>query len=38
MLVMWLLHVSHSYYPLFLDCARQANGLFKGAVYKVLTV
>lgn len=35
---MWILHICHSYYPPFLDCARQYNALFKGTAYKVLTV
>ncbi|EIJ65403.1 hypothetical protein BD31_I1018, partial [Candidatus Nitrosopumilus salaria BD31] len=35
---MWVLHICHSYYPPFLDCARQYNSLFKGTPYKVLTV
>lgn len=35
---MWVLHICHSYYPPFLDCARQYNALFKGTPYKVLTV
>ena len=35
---MWVLHICHSYYPPFLDCARQYNALFKGTEYKVLTV
>lgn len=36
--MMWILHICHSYYPPFLDCARQYNALFKGTTYKVLTV
>lgn len=35
---MWILHICHSYYPPFLDCARQYAALFKGTPYKVLTV
>jgi len=35
---MWILHICHSYYPPFLDCARQYNALFKNTPYKVLTV
>lgn len=35
---MWILHICHSYYPPFLDCARQYASLFKGTPYKVLTV
>lgn len=35
---MWVLHICHSYYPPFLDCARQYNALFKDTPYKVLTV
>lgn len=35
---MWILHICHSYYPPFLDCARQYNALFKGSKYKILTV
>lgn len=35
---MWILHICHSYYPPFLDCARQYNTLFKDTPYKVLTV
>jgi len=35
---MWILHICHSYYPPFLDCARQYCALFKGTPYKVLTV
>lgn len=38
MLTMWVLHICHSYYPPFLDCARQYNALFKDTPYKVLTV
>lgn len=34
----WVLHICHSYYPPFLDCARQYASLFKGSPYKVLTV
>lgn len=36
--IVWILHVCHSYYSPFLDCARQYNALFKGTAYKVLTV
>ncbi|HEY0563340.1 MAG TPA: glycosyltransferase, partial [Methylophilus sp.] len=36
--IMWILHICHSYYPPFLDCARQYAALFKGTAYKVLTV
>lgn len=36
--MMWILHICHSYYPPFLDCARQYNALFKNTPYKVLTV
>ena len=35
---MWILHICHSYYPPFLDCARQYNALFEGTAFKVLTV
>jgi len=35
---MWILHICHSYYPPFLDCARQYNALFKDSAYKILTV
>jgi glycosyltransferase involved in cell wall biosynthesis len=35
---MWILHICHSYYPPFLDCARQYAALFKDTPYKVLTV
>lgn len=35
---MWILHICHSYYPPFLDCARQYNALFIETSYKVLTV
>lgn len=35
---MWVLQVCHSYYPPFLDCARQGSQLFKGTPFKVLTV
>ena len=33
-----VLHICHSYYPPFLDCARQYAALFKGTQYRVLTV
>lgn len=33
-----VLHLCHSYYPPFLDCARQYAALFKGSQYEVLTV
>lgn len=35
---MYILHICHSYYPPFLDCARQYAALFKGSPYKVVTV
>ena len=35
---MRVLQICHSYYPPFLDCARQYSVLFKGTEYKVLTV
>lgn len=35
---MWVLQICHSYYPPFLDCARQYSALFKNTPYKVLTV
>ncbi len=35
---MYVLHICHSYYPPFLDCARQYAALFKGSSYKVVTV
>lgn len=35
---MYVLHICHSYYPPFLDCARQYAALFKGSPYKVATV
>lgn len=35
---MYILHICHSYYPPFLDCARQYAALFKGTDYKVVTV
>ncbi|GAB7563453.1 glycosyltransferase [Methylobacillus methanolivorans] len=35
---MYVLHICHSYYPPFLDCARQYAALFKGSPYKVVTV
>lgn len=35
---MWILHICHSYYPPFLDCARQYNALFKDTPYRVMTV
>lgn len=35
---MWVLQICHSYYPPFLDCARQYSVLFKDTPYKVLTV
>jgi len=34
----WVLQVCHSYYPPFLDCARQGSQLFKGTPFKVITV
>jgi glycosyltransferase involved in cell wall biosynthesis len=33
-----VLQICHSYYPPFLDCARQYAALFEGTPYKVLTV
>lgn len=36
--MMWVLHICHSYYPPFLDCARQYCSLFSDTPYKVLTV
>jgi glycosyltransferase involved in cell wall biosynthesis len=35
---MHVLQICHSYYPPFLDCARQYAALFKGTQYKVTTV
>lgn len=35
---MRVLQICHSYYPPFLDCARQYAALFNGTQYKVLTV
>lgn len=35
---MKVLQICHSYYPPFLDCARQYSKLFEGTPYKVLTV
>lgn len=35
---MYVLHICHSYYPPFLDCARQYAALFTGTPYKVVTV
>jgi glycosyltransferase involved in cell wall biosynthesis len=35
---MRVLQICHSYYPPFLDCARQYAALFAGTPYKVLTV
>ncbi len=35
---MWVLQICHSYYPPFLDCARQYSVLFKNTPFKVLTV
>jgi glycosyltransferase involved in cell wall biosynthesis len=35
---MRVLQICHSYYPPFLDCARQYAALFSGTAYKVLTV
>lgn len=35
---MYVLHICHSYYPPFLDCARQYAALFKDSPYKVVTV
>lgn len=35
---MQILQICHSYYPPFLDCARQYSKLFEGTEYKVLTV
>ncbi|OYY50528.1 MAG: glycosyl transferase [Methylophilaceae bacterium 17-44-8] len=34
----WVMQIAHSYYPPFLDCARQYAALFQGSQYKVLTV
>jgi len=34
----WVLQICHSYYPPFLDCARQYSALFNNTPYKVLTV
>ena len=34
----WILQICHSYYPPFLDCARQYAALFKDTSYKVTTV
>jgi len=34
----WILHICHSYYPPFLDCARQYATLFKDTEYKVFTI
>lgn len=34
----WVLQIAHSYYPPFMDCARQYAVLFKDTEYKVLTV
>lgn len=34
----WILQIAHSYYPPFLDCARQYAALFQGSPFKVLTV
>jgi glycosyltransferase involved in cell wall biosynthesis len=34
----WILQICHSYYPPFLDCARQYSALFNNTPYKVLTV
>ncbi|MCB5184897.1 glycosyltransferase [Methylobacillus gramineus] len=35
---MEVLHICHSYYPPFLDCARQYAALFAGTAYRVVTV
>ncbi|SNR94767.1 Glycosyltransferase involved in cell wall bisynthesis [Methylobacillus rhizosphaerae] len=35
---MYVLHICHSYYPPFLDCARQYAALFTNHPYKVVTV
>lgn len=35
---MQVLQICHSYYPPFLDCARQYAALFKGTNYRVVTV
>lgn len=35
---MYVLHICHSYYPPFHDCARQYSALFAGSDYKVVTV
>lgn len=35
---MQVLQICHSYYPPFLDCARQYSKLFSGTEYKVITV
>ena len=35
---MQVLHICHSYYPPFLDCARQYSRLFSHSGYKVITV
>lgn len=35
---MYVLQICHSYYPPFLDCARQYAALFKESAYKVVTV
>lgn len=34
----WVLQIAHSYYPPFMDCARQYAVLFKDTEYKVLTL
>ncbi len=34
----WVLQICHSYYPPFLDCARQYASLFKDTPYQLLTV
>lgn len=34
----WVLQIAHSYYPPFMDCARQYAILFKDTEYRVLTV
>jgi glycosyltransferase involved in cell wall biosynthesis len=36
--ILQVLQICHSYYPPFLDCARQYSKLFEGAEYKVVTV
>jgi glycosyltransferase involved in cell wall biosynthesis len=36
--ILQVLQICHSYYPPFLDCARQYSKLFEGTEYKVVTV